>query len=105
MSNFMNPEFKIREVAQRIRATRESVGLTPEEMAEKVGMTSFEYLAYEGGAKDFSFATVSRLTSKVFRFRLFTPMIRAPAFTATSVSSAVWASTKADSPRLWATPM
>ena len=58
MSNLLNPEFKIREVAERIRATRESVGLTPEEMAEKVGMTSFEYLAYEGGAKDFSFSFI-----------------------------------------------
>ena len=35
--NNMNPEFKIREVAERIRLTRESVGFTPEEMAEKCG--------------------------------------------------------------------
>ena len=34
MDSLFNPEFKIREVAERIRATRESVGLSPEEMAE-----------------------------------------------------------------------
>ncbi len=43
--NNMNPEFKIREVAERIKATRESVGLTPEEMAEKIGVSVFEYSA------------------------------------------------------------
>ena len=31
-----DPENKIREVAERIRAVRESVGFTPEEMAEKI---------------------------------------------------------------------
>ena len=45
MSSLMDPEFKIREVAERIRLTRESVGLTPEEMAEKIGVSSYEYLA------------------------------------------------------------
>lgn len=63
MSNSMNPEFKIREVAERIRAVRESLGLTPEEMAEKTGVSVYEYLAYEGGAKDFSFTFIYKFSN------------------------------------------
>lgn len=63
MSNSMNPEFKIREVAERIKAVRESVGLTPEEMAEKTGVSVYEYLAYEGGAKDFSFTFIYKFAN------------------------------------------
>ncbi len=62
--NNMNPENKIREVAERIRATRESVGLTPEEMAEKTGVSTYEYLAYEGGAKDFSFTFIYKFANE-----------------------------------------
>ena len=61
--NNMNPEFKIREVAERIRLTRESVGCTPEEMAEKCGVSEYEYLAYEGGAKDFSFTFIYKFAN------------------------------------------
>ncbi|MCR5729743.1 MAG: AMP-binding protein [Ruminococcus sp.] len=63
MSNNLNPEFKIREVAERIKATRESVGLTPEEMAAKIGVSVFEYNAYEGGAKDFSFSFIYKFAN------------------------------------------
>ncbi|MDE6781193.1 MAG: AMP-binding protein [Ruminococcus sp.] len=63
MSNSMNPEFKIREVAERIKAVRESVGLTPEEMAQKTGVSVYEYLAYEGGAKDFSFTFIYKFAN------------------------------------------
>ena len=63
MSNLLNPEFKIREVAERIKALRETVGLTPEEMAEKTGVTPYEYLAYEGGAKDFSFTFIYKFAN------------------------------------------
>lgn len=59
----MNPEFKIREVAERIKAVRESVGLTPEDMAEKTGVSVYEYLAYEGGAKDFSFTFIYKFAN------------------------------------------
>lgn len=54
----MDPENKIREVAQRIIAVRESVGYTPEEIAEKTDVTLEEYLAYESGTKDFSFTFI-----------------------------------------------
>lgn len=63
MSNSINPEFKIREVAERIKAVRESVGLTPEDMAEKTGVSVYEYLAYEGGAKDFSFTFIYKFAN------------------------------------------
>ena len=63
MDSMMNPEFKIREVAERIKATRESIGLTPEEMAEKSGVSVFEYNAYEGGAKDFSFSFIYKFAN------------------------------------------
>ena len=63
MSNLLNPEFKIREVAERIRAVRESVGLTPEEMALKTDVSTYEYLAYEGGAKDFSFTFIYKFAN------------------------------------------
>lgn len=63
MNNSINPEFKIKEVAERIRLTRESVGLTPDEMAEKCGISSYEYLAYEGGAKDFSFTFIYKFAN------------------------------------------
>ena len=63
MDSLFNPEFKIREVAERIRATRESVGLSPEEMAEKIGVSVFEYSAYEGGAKDFSFSFIYKFAN------------------------------------------
>ena len=63
MSNLMNPEFKIREVAERIKAVRESVGLSPEEMPQKTEISTFEYLAYEGGAKDFSFTFIYKFAN------------------------------------------
>lgn len=63
MSNQINPEFKMREVAERIKAVRESVGLTPAEMAEKVDVSAYEYLAYEGGAKDFSFSFIYKFAN------------------------------------------
>ena len=63
MSNQINPEFKMREVAERIKAVRESVGLTPAEMADKVGVSAYEYLAYEGGAKDFSFSFIYKFAN------------------------------------------
>ena len=63
MSNLLDPEFKIREVAERIKALRETLGLSPEEMAEKTGVSAYEYLAYEGGAKDFSFTFIYKFAN------------------------------------------
>ena len=63
MSSMFDPELKMREVAERIKLTRESVGLSPKEMADKIGVSSYEYLAYEGGAKDFSFSFIYKFAN------------------------------------------
>ena len=63
MTNLPNAEERIKEVAERIRLTRESVGLSPKEMADKIGVSSYEYLAYEGGAKDFSFSFIYKFAN------------------------------------------
>lgn len=59
----IDPEFKIREVAERIRAVRESVGFTSEEMAVKTDVTHEEYLSYESGNKDFSFTFIYKFAN------------------------------------------
>ena len=53
-------EFKIREMAQRIKTLREIVGLTTAEMAVKTGVTETEYLACEAGTSDLNFAFLYR---------------------------------------------
>ncbi len=53
-------EFKIREMAQRIKTLREIVGLTTAEMAVKTGVTETEYLACEEGTSDLNFAFLYR---------------------------------------------
>ena len=64
MSKFnADPENKIREVAERIRAVRDSVGYTPEEIAEKVDVSVEEYLAYESGNSDFSFTFIYKFAN------------------------------------------
>lgn len=46
---------KINEIAERIKALREILDITPEEMAEVTKLPIEEYLAYENGERDFSF--------------------------------------------------
>ena len=53
-------EFKIKEMAQRIRTLREIVGISPDEMAAKTGVSSAEYVACEAGEKDLNFAFLYR---------------------------------------------
>ena len=49
-------EFKIQEMAQRIRTLREIVGISQEEMALKTGVSLQEYIACEEGKDDLNFA-------------------------------------------------
>ncbi len=49
-------EFKIQEMAQRIKTLREIVGLSQEEMALKTGVSFEEYVACEEGKDDLNFA-------------------------------------------------
>ncbi|MBO5067908.1 MAG: AMP-binding protein, partial [Clostridia bacterium] len=53
-------DFKIKEMAGRIRELREVVGFSVEEMAEKTGVTVEEYVACEAGDKDLNFAFIYR---------------------------------------------
>ncbi|MCC8135478.1 MAG: AMP-binding protein [Ruminococcus sp.] len=58
-----DPELKIKEVAERIKAVRESVGCTPEEMAVKSDASLEDYLAYEEGNTDFSFTFIYKFAN------------------------------------------
>ena len=53
-------DFKIREVAGRIRDLREINGLSPEEMAHRTGMSVEDYMAHEAGQRDLSIAFLYR---------------------------------------------
>ncbi len=53
-------DFKIREMAGRIRALREIEGLDPHQMAAKTGVTTEEYLRCESGEADLNFAFIYR---------------------------------------------
>ena len=44
-------EFKIQEMAGRIKTLREIIGLSVEEMAKKTGVSKEEYVACESGKK------------------------------------------------------
>lgn len=51
---------KIQEMAKRIKELREIEGKTPEEMAEKTGVSLEEYLECESGKRDLNFAFLYR---------------------------------------------
>ncbi|MBQ8309528.1 MAG: AMP-binding protein [Clostridia bacterium] len=53
-------DFKIREMAARIRELREITRYTPEEMATKTDVTTEEYLKCENGQNDLNFAFIYR---------------------------------------------
>ena len=53
-------DFKIREVAGRIRDLREVNGLSLEEMAQRTGLTVEEYTAHEAGERNLSIAFLYR---------------------------------------------
>ena len=53
-------EFKLQEMAQRIKTLREILGLSPSEMALKTGVSVAEYLECEAGNADLNFAFLYR---------------------------------------------
>ena len=55
-------DFKIREVASRIRELREISGFTVEEMAQRTGITTEEYIQCENGNRNLSIAFLYRCT-------------------------------------------
>ena len=60
MSQMTGLDFRIREMAQRIRELREITRFTPEEMAKKTDVSVSEYLACERGESDLNFAFIYR---------------------------------------------
>ncbi len=60
MKSISGLDHKIREMALRIRELREIEGLTPEQMAQKTGVDTKEYLACEKGESDLNFAFLYR---------------------------------------------
>ena len=52
---------KIKEVATRIRAARDAVGMSCDEIAATLGMTCDEYLRCEAGLEDFSFTFIYKV--------------------------------------------
>lgn len=57
-------EPRIAEVAKRIRALREDMGLTAQEMAETTGLTTAEYEEMESGTQDLFFTFLYRCAEK-----------------------------------------
>ena len=53
-------DFKIKEMAGRIRALREIEGLEPSQMAAKTGIATEEYIRCESGESDLNFAFIYR---------------------------------------------
>lgn len=57
-------ETRILEIAERIKGLREMMDFTPEQMAQAVGISLSEYLAYEGGQEDFNFTFLYKCADK-----------------------------------------
>ena len=53
-------DFKIKDMAKRIKELREIEGLSPSEMAKETDVTVDEYLACERGERDLNFAFIYR---------------------------------------------
>ena len=60
MSAMSGLDFKIKEMAGRIRALREIEGLEPAQMAAKTGISTEEYILCESGQSDLNFAFIYR---------------------------------------------
>ena len=60
MEQMTGLDFKIKEMAGRIRELREIEGLTLADMAEKTGVSEEEYLSCENGDRDLNFAFIYR---------------------------------------------
>ena len=63
MNQITGLDYKIREMAARIRELREIEGFSPEQMAEKTDVTTEEYLLCESGGSDLNFAFIYRILS------------------------------------------
>ncbi len=64
MEQITGLDYKIQEMAARIRELREAEGFTPQEMADSVGVSVDEYLACEQGKQDLNFTFIYRCALK-----------------------------------------
>ena len=55
----------IKLIAERIETMRDIMEISPEEMAQALGMTAEEYLEYETGEKDFAFSFLYTVANKL----------------------------------------
>ena len=55
----------IKLIAERIETMRDIMEISPEEMAQALGMTAEEYLEYETGEKDFAFSFLFTVANKL----------------------------------------
>lgn len=62
---------QLKEMGMRMADLREVMGYTAVEVAERLGITEEEYLAYESGEKDFSFSTMYNV-AKIFNVDVVT---------------------------------
>ena len=60
MQQITGLDYKIKEMAGRIKELREIEGISPEEMAQKTDVSTEEYLLCESGGKDLNFAFLYR---------------------------------------------
>ena len=58
-----NLEFKIQEVAKRIIALREDMGMSDSELADKIGLDIEDYRKLEAGEEDFSFTFIYKIAN------------------------------------------
>ena len=63
--NLQNAEARIKEVAQRIAALREDLGISVDEMAATTGYSADEYMKFESGEQDFSFTFIYKCANKI----------------------------------------
>ena len=56
MAKMADLEYKIHEITDRIRELRTILGISEEEMAERLGMRTDDYQAYEAGEEELNFA-------------------------------------------------
>ena len=56
MAKMADLEYKIHEITDRIRELRSILGITEDEMAERLGITVEDYQGYEAGEEELNFA-------------------------------------------------
>ena len=56
-------EFKLQEVADRVKGLRMDMGLTPEEAAARLDLPVEEYVSFESGTQDFNFTFIYKFAN------------------------------------------